>query len=188
VPLGIGAKPKQSQRSKLDDLLAGSPVPSALAAASSRHSRRFVAADPRQPPSSRTSSACCRGLPAELQATLSCATSPAFDALAEAERAGLVDTYPARRTLATQPIDRWTGLAVLAREIDQRAGIAVFDRPQRRRAERPGRNRFFKPDGGELSTSSCDLQPERAAGPTTFVRTSTPGDYQARGAGAAPAR
>src|SRR3954452_6168748 len=43
VPLAIGAKPKQSQRSKLDSLLAGSPVPSALAAGFVQTSRRFLA-------------------------------------------------------------------------------------------------------------------------------------------------
>ena len=43
VPLGLGAKPKQSRQSKLQHLLAGSPVPSALAASYIQLSRRFLA-------------------------------------------------------------------------------------------------------------------------------------------------
>ena len=42
VPLALGAKPKQSQRSKLDALLASTQVPSVLAAAFFSTSRRFL--------------------------------------------------------------------------------------------------------------------------------------------------
>src|SRR6185503_7410805 len=43
VPLALGSKPKQSQRKKLDRLLAGHPVPSAFAASFIHLSRRFLA-------------------------------------------------------------------------------------------------------------------------------------------------
>jgi hypothetical protein len=43
VPLTLGAKPKQSQRSKLDTLLANTQVPGVLAAAFLSTSRRFPA-------------------------------------------------------------------------------------------------------------------------------------------------
>jgi hypothetical protein len=42
VPVTLGAKPKQSQRSKLDTLLANTQVPSVLAAAFLSTSRRFL--------------------------------------------------------------------------------------------------------------------------------------------------
>jgi hypothetical protein len=42
VPLTLGAKPKQSQRSKLEKLLANNRVPSALAASFFHVSRRFL--------------------------------------------------------------------------------------------------------------------------------------------------
>ena len=43
VPLSIGSKPKQSQRTKLDAILANTRVPSSIAAAFFHHARRFQA-------------------------------------------------------------------------------------------------------------------------------------------------
>lgn len=144
VPLGIGAKPKQSQRSKLDALLANSPVPSALAAGFVQTARRFLAGRAAANTFESDTFHVLGALPSELQRTLSCALG-SFDALNLAERNRLIDS-----TLLTDldtPVDGATLGAAFAREINSRVGTAVFGDPAGAGQERPGRNRFFKPEG-----------------------------------------
>ncbi len=73
VPLGLGVKPKQSQRQKLDRLLAGNRIPSAFGAAFVHMSRRFVSG--RQPgnPLEETVFDRLRALPPDLRSILTCA-------------------------------------------------------------------------------------------------------------------
>jgi hypothetical protein len=144
VPLAIGAKPKQSQRSKLDSLLAGSAVPSALAAGFVQTSRRFLAGRAPANAFEQEVFGVLGGLPAQMQGTLSCALR-SLDALAGVERAQLVDT--SLLTDLDTPVDAITLATAFAREINQRVGSAVFGDPQSAEQERPGRNRFFKPEG-----------------------------------------
>jgi hypothetical protein len=114
VPLGIGAKPKQSQRSKLDKLLANSPVPSALAAGFVQTSRRYLAGRTPANAFEADTFGVLQAMPAELQRTLSCALG-SFEALGAAERDQLVDS-----TLVTDldtPIDPERLATAFAREL-----------------------------------------------------------------------
>lgn len=174
VPLALGAKPKQSQRSKLDSLLAGSPVPSALAAGFVQTSRRYLAGRAAANGFEHDVFAVLSGLPAQLQGTLTCALS-SFDALTATERAQLVDT--SLLTDLDTPVDASSLATAFAREIDQRVGSSVFGDPQGAEQERPGRNRFFKPVG-----ESFDIQLPifmlNGLRTNEFVPALNPGDFK----------
>jgi hypothetical protein len=137
VPLAVGAKPKQSQRTKLDTLLAASPVPSALAAAFVQTSRRYQAG--RSPANALEHEAfgVLAALPEQLQATLACALR-SFDALPAVERDQLVDTT-LLEDLDT-PVDAARLGTAVAREVTARVGDSVFGDPQAATQERPGRS------------------------------------------------
>jgi hypothetical protein len=174
VPLGIGAKPKQSQRSKLDDLLAGSPVPSALAAGFVQTSRRYLAGRSAANAFEQDVFGVLSGMPAQLQGTLACALT-SFDALADAEREQLVDM--SLLVDLDTPIDPARLAGSFAREINQRVGTAVFGDPNGVEQERPGRNRFFKPDG-ETFEIQLPIFSLKALRTNEFVPHLNPGDYK----------
>jgi hypothetical protein len=144
VPLAVGAKPKQGQRSKLDSLLAGSPVPSALAAGFLQTARRHSAGRPAANAFEQQVHQVLSGMPTALQATLRCALR-SVDALTAVEREQLVDGS-LLGDLDT-PVDPTRLATAVAREIEQRVAGSVFGDPQAVEQERPGRNRFFRPQG-----------------------------------------
>src|SRR5690554_5160116 len=67
LPVTLGAKPKQSQKRKLDRLLTDSHVPSALAASFFHHSRRFLAGHASANPFEESAFALFRTMSPELQ-------------------------------------------------------------------------------------------------------------------------
>jgi hypothetical protein len=174
VPLALGAKPKQSQRTKLNALLASSPVPSALAASFFQTSRRFLTGRAAANSLEESAFDLFRAMPPDIQGILSCAVS-SYDALGPGDQDRLFDT-----TLTSNvdvPIDATTLATAFAREINQRVGIEVFGDPAGVEQERPGRNRFFKPDG---ETFAIQLPIFMVNGLRTneFTPALNPGDYK----------
>ncbi|HET7397614.1 MAG TPA: hypothetical protein VFJ94_03740 [Intrasporangium sp.] len=174
VPLAIGSKPKQSQRSKLDRLLANSPVPSALAAGFVQTSRRYLAGRAPATAFEAETFAVLRAMPAPVQRTLSCSLG-SFDALGTAERNQLFDS-----TLVTDldtPVDAARLASALAREITTRVGTAVFGDSAGVEQERPGRNRFFKPEG-ESFDIQLPIYALNGLRTNEFLPHLSPGDYK----------
>jgi hypothetical protein len=158
VPVTLGAKPKQSQRSKLDTLLADTPVPSVLAAAFFSTSRRFLTGHSPANAFEESAFEVFRSLSPDVKRIMSCAVT-SLDALGRGERDRLLD--PSVPTDTDVPLDAEVLATALAREITQRAGIQVFGDPNGVEQEQPGRNRFFTP--GNLRHPTTRLQCERAS-------------------------
>lgn len=153
VPLALGVKPKQSQRHKLDRLLAGNRIPSAFGAAFVHMSRRFVSG--RQPgnPLEETVFDRLGALPPNLKSILTCALDQ-FDALAPAERSQLFDTQSFGDV--DTPVDVTTLTGAFGAEIAQRASELAFDDPICV-TERPGMIRVFDPGQGEFLESQVHI-------------------------------
>ena len=143
LPVTLGAKPKQSQRQKLDGILAGSRVPSTLAAAFFRHARRFLAGETPGNPLEAQAFALFAAMPAQRQRLLACAVKSA-DALSGQDRDRLLD---AGVFGGSGPLDA-VGLATaLGVELSRRAKDALFGDPDA--SERPGQDRTFDVAPGE---------------------------------------
>lgn len=174
VPLAVGSKPKQSQRSKVDALMSAGPVPSALAAAFVQTSRRFQAG--RAPATSFEQGVfgVLGALPAQQKRLLSCALR-SFEALGAAERDALVDSTLIK-DLDT-PVDAQQLATAFAKEIKHRVGQEVFGDPAAVEQERPGRNRFFKPVG-ESFAIQLPIFEVNGLRTNEFVPRLNPGDYK----------
>ncbi len=143
IPVTLGAKPKQSQRRKLDGLLASSRVPSTLAAGFFRHARRWLdGAAPGNPLETQVF-ARFSAMPAGQRALLACAVKGA-DAIPDADRGRLLDPGIFGAGLALDAVELATALGV---EIARRGKDALFDDPDA--VERPGRDRTFDVAIGE---------------------------------------
>jgi hypothetical protein len=173
VPVTLGAKPKQSQRSKLDTLLANTQVPSVLAAAFFSTSRRFLAGHSPANAFEESAFAVLRSLSSDLRRIMSCALT-SFDALDRGERDRLFD--PSVPTGPDVPLDAEILATALAREITQRTGVLVFGDPNGIEQERPGKNRFFKPEGENIPAQLriCSVNGLRT---NEFVPPLNPEDY-----------
>lgn len=138
VPASLGAKPKQSRRTKLDKLLANNRVPSALGASFFHMTRRYLAGKAPANALEERGFATLRSLPRELTRVLSCA-SDSFNSLSSGERNRLFDAG------LLGPIDQPLDLAQLetafSQEIADRVGIAAFDNAACATTEHPGRVR-----------------------------------------------
>ena len=144
VPLSVGSKPKQSQRTKLDAILANTRVPSSIAAAFFHHARRFQAGQSPANAFEQSAFNLFGSLSPELRSILACSIT-SFDAIPKADRNRLFDsTLP---TDVNTPLDGETLGAAFIQEIKQRVGADVFENELALEQERPGRNRFFKPEG-----------------------------------------
>jgi hypothetical protein len=175
VPLALGAKPKQSRQRKLQKLLANNRVPSALAASFFHMSRRFLEGRAPANPLEESAFGVLRGLPPELKGVLSCAVS-SLDTLGGADRDRLFDPSLPRDTSA--PIDPGALAVAVGEEIAQRVGELMLGEPGAVEQERPGKNRFFDPTGGE--TFEVQLRISRVNGLRTneFRPALGPGDYE----------
>jgi len=151
VPLAIGSKPKQSQRSKLDTLLQDTPVPNVISAAFFQHSRRFLAGAAPANPLEAQVFTLLGSLGPEITSILSCSVS-SRDTIADHERNRLFD--PAIPQDPSVPLDAAMIAEALVREAKQRVGLQLFGDPTALDAETPGRNRFFDTTGVE----SFDIQ------------------------------
>jgi hypothetical protein len=172
LPVTLGAKPKQSQRQKLDTLLASSRVPSTLGAGFFRHARRYLAGATPGNGLETEAFALFASMPPELQGLLDCATR-SVEALPPSDRDRLLD--PAIFG-GSGPLDAPTLATALGQEIARRAKDALFDEPAAE--ERPGRNRFFDVPIGEesfeIQLRICSVNDLRTA---NFKPPLNPGDY-----------
>lgn len=173
VPLALGAKPKQSQRSKLDALLASTQAPSVLAAAFFSTSRRFLTGHSPANAFEVSAFEVFRSLSPDVKRIMSCAVT-SFDALGRGERDRLFD--PTVPTDPEVPLDAEILATALAREITQRAGVEVFGDPNGVEQERPGKNRFFKPppETFDVQLRICSVNGLRTG---EFEPPLNPGDY-----------
>ena len=151
VPLAIGAKPKQSLRTKLDALLQNTPVPSAIASGFFQHARRFAAGQSPANPLETEVFGFFETLPADMKSILSCSVG-SFDGITQGERNQLFD--PSIAQDPNVPLDAATLATAFVKEITERVGVQVFDDPGALGQERPGQNRFFDTSGSE----SFDIQ------------------------------
>ena len=171
----LGAKPKQSQRQKLDNLLASNRVPSTLAAAFFRHARRWLAGEsPGEPARDRGLRAVLR-MPTQRQALLSCAVKNA-DALPSADRDRLLDPAifggcgRARRDVAA-------GRPPSGVELSRRAKDALFGDPDA--PERPGQGPDLQRAArrGELRYPRCASAAVNDLRTFNFQPPLNPGDF-----------
>jgi hypothetical protein len=173
VPLSIGSKPKQSQRTKLDAILANTQVPSSIGAAFFHHARRFTTG---QTPANDFESKAFQlfgSLSTELRGLLSCAVT-SFDAIPKADRNRLFD--PTLPTDVNTPLDGETLAAAFVQEATKRVGADVFQNELALEEERPGKNRFFKPEGEffDVQLRVCKLNGLRT---NEFAPALTPGQF-----------
>ena len=153
IPLAMGVKPKQSQRHKLDRLLAGNRIPSAFGSAFVHMSRRFVSGRQPNNPLEQTVFDRLQSLPPDLKSILRCALDQ-FDALPPAERNQLFDTQSFGDV--DTPIDATILAGAVGAEIAQRAAELAFDDPDCL-TERPGMIRVFDPGPGEFLESQVHI-------------------------------
>lgn len=142
VPLGLGNKPKQSKRSKLERLLARNDVPSVLAASFFQTARRFLAGEAPANDFERDTFPVFRAMPRDVRDILACAVDNFESTPSDLKNAGL---EPSILADPDKPVDTGTLTAGLLKEIELRASEVVFGNAHALEAERPGRNRFFKP-------------------------------------------
>ena len=173
LPVGLGAKPKQSRQRKLEKLFANNRVPSALAASFFHQSRRFLAGHSAANSLEESTFRLLRSLPSEVRGLLSCAAA-SVDSLSSDQRNRL---FPAALTLDPNvPLDPETFGRAFAAELTQRVGEQVFQDPSGVDLERPGRNRFFLPDSEifPIQVRICRVNGLRTI---AFEPPLTPGDY-----------
>ncbi|MFT3973481.1 MAG: hypothetical protein QM699_08530 [Amaricoccus sp.] len=172
LPLTLGAKPKQSARTKRDAILASSKVPSALAAGFFRHARRYLAGETPGNPFEAEAFALFRAMPEDMRGLLRCADA-SIRALPTADRNRLLDPGI---LAGSGPLDALTLATALGVEIGRRGRDAQFDDPDA--VERPGQNRFFDVPPGEenfdVQLRICSVNDLRTV---NFIPPLTPGDY-----------
>jgi len=141
IPVAAGAKHKFSRDQKLDKLLAGVPVPSALAAGAMHMIRRFMLGKTAANALEAAAFAALRNTSRDL---LSC-TLEAFDAVPRRQRNRLF----AEPLLLdpNQPLDEARLTTALGQEITQRVAVQVFGNPTALDEERPGSVRVYEPQG-----------------------------------------
>ena len=174
IPLALGAKPKQSQRRKLDRLLAANTVPSAFAASFVGLSRRFLAGKAPANPFEAHMFDRLSALPPALKSTLSCTVSQ-FESIPAAERSRLFDTSLLGDV--NTPIDLARVGQAFAAEVSQRATQVALGDPECA-TERPGKIRVFDPGvGSEIFTSQVVICRINTLRTQQFIPSLAIGDY-----------
>jgi hypothetical protein len=146
VPLALGSKPKQSQQQKLARLLAGTQVPSTLAAGLVQLMRRFAAG--RAPANELEQGAFdrLRMMPESSRRTLTCIVSQ-VDSIAESDRSRLFN--PALPTGVDTPISPKQLADAFIAELQQRSQATPADDLDCVVAT-PGRIRVYEPVGEDF--------------------------------------
>ena len=108
------------------------------------HARRFTAGQSPANPFEQRAFQLFGSLSPELRSILSCSVA-SFDAIPRSERNRLFD--PTLPTDVSTPLDGETLATAFLQEIKQRVSLDVFQNEVAVEQERPGRNRFFKPEG-----------------------------------------
>ena len=153
VPLGLGFKPKQSQRQKLDRLLAGNRDPKRVWLGISAHVATVPVRSPARQPARGNRFREVGNTSTGSQKHPTCALAQ-FDALAPAERSQLFDTQSFGSV--NTPVDVTTLTGAFGAEIAQRAAELAFDDPICI-TERPGMIRVFDPGQGEFLESQVHI-------------------------------
>lgn len=147
VPVSLGSKPKQSPQRKLDNLLANTHVPSALATSTLHMVRRFLLEKSAANPLETAAFAVLGRLSQSFRDPLSCMVE-AFDTLPPPQRSRLFV-----QSLILDPdeaIDAAMLSTAWAQELIHRVGVSVFDNALGPDEERPGRVRVYDPrDSGD---------------------------------------
>ncbi|MDQ2986637.1 MAG: hypothetical protein M3R13_07930 [Armatimonadota bacterium] len=142
VPLGLGCKPKQSRRKKLETLLAKNKVPSALAASFFQTARRFLNGNEPANDFEQATFPTFSSMSPELQDILRCTVDSFETTPSDIKNAGLNTSITAD---PDKPVDTATLSSLIIKEIEQRGADLVFGNPNALESERPGLNRFFDP-------------------------------------------
>jgi hypothetical protein len=174
IPLSIGSKPKQSLRTKLNSLLQNTRVPSAIASGFFQHARRFSAGQAPANPLETKVFGFFQTLPTDMKSILSCSVN-SFDGITSGERNRLFD--PLIPQDPNVPLDASTLATAFIKEITQRVGVQVFDDTHALEQERPGRNRFFDPSGGENFDIQLRISKINGLRTNEFSPALSPGDY-----------
>lgn len=147
VPLGLGCKPKQSKRKKLETLLAKNKVPSALAASFFQTARRFLNGNAPANDFEQATFPTFSSMSPELRGILRCTVDSFETTPSDIKNAGLNTSITAD---PDKPVDTATLSSLIIKEIEQRGADLVFGNPNALEAERPGLNRFFDPGNAEI--------------------------------------
>jgi hypothetical protein len=172
VPLALGVKPKQSQQRKIEKALAGTPIPSAFAAAFLHAGRRFLAGRQAANPLETEIFDRLQAFSPTLKAILACALEQ-FDALPPADRNRLVDVQ-AIGDDAT-PLDAASLGTALAAEISKRASVLAFGHDCL--TEEPGKVRVFDPGFAEIFESQVKICRINGLRTGQFAPPLAPGEY-----------
>lgn len=175
VPLGLGSKPKQSMRRKLEALRTHNSVPSALAASFFQTARRHLAGAAAANDFEQAVFPVFDAMTPELRDMLACTVESYETTPAELRDAGL---EPSILADPARPVDTKTLTAAIIREISRRAAEAVFGDPGAFEAERPGLNRFFDPGSEEIFESQLQICQVNELRTATFRPPLSLGDYQ----------
>lgn len=154
IPIGLGAKPKQTRRRKLDKLLANTRVPSALGASFFHLTRRFLAGKTPANLLEERAFTTLQQLPSDLQRVLTCARD-SFDLLSSNERNRLFASDLLRDI--DQPLETVKLAQAFDQEILGNIGITVFGAPDCIVEERPGKVRTQPFPGGEFPPSQVRI-------------------------------
>lgn len=163
VPLGLGCKPKQSKRRKLEKLIAKNKVPSVLAASFFQTSRRFLKGSAPANDFERDIFPIFEAMPADIRGIMACAVENFESTPPDLRNAGLEPLITAD---PNKPVDSQTLTAAIIKEIKQRAAEVAFENPHALETERPGLNRFFDPGSAEIFESQlliCTVNDLRTA-------------------------
>jgi hypothetical protein len=154
VPLGLGCKPKQSKRRKLEALRARNKVPSVLAASFFQTGRRFLRGAAAANDFEADVFPIFQAMTPGVRGILACAVDSY-----ETTEPGLRDAglHPALTADPDKPVDAATLAAALTDEIRRRTAEAIFGNPDALEAERPGLNRFFDPGSGEFFDAQLQI-------------------------------
>jgi hypothetical protein len=173
VPLGLGCKPKQSKRQKLEQLKARNKVPSALAASFFQTARRFLRGNAPANDFESDVFPLFEAMPRAVRDIMECAVDSYESTPSDLKNAGL---EPSLLADADKPIDTKSLTVALLREIKERASEVVFGNPHASEAERPGLNRFFDP-GGEIFFAQLQICRVNDIRTATFRPQLSIGDY-----------
>ena len=173
IPLAIGSKPKQSQRSKLDTLLATTPVPNTLAAAFFQHARRFSAGKAPANPLEVQVFSLFDALAPDIKSILSCSVE-AKASIPPQDQIRLFE--PSITQDPDVPLDAATIGAAVAKEATKRVALELFGDPLALDGETPGANRFYDTTGIESFEAQLRICSINGLRTNEFVPAITPGE------------
>lgn len=174
VPASLGCKPKQGRRRKLDKLLAGKRVPSALGAAFFHLARRQLAGKQAANAMEERAFGTLGRLAPDLRRVLSCSLD-SFDALSPEERGRLFSG--AVPSDVDQPLAITALADAVANELVAHVGVQVFDSPRCAINEHPGKPRTQPFPGGEFPPQQVRVCRVNALRTGDFLPTLGTGDY-----------